>query len=155
MTVFSEAEYATFWTLAYRKPGANHYQRMTDWCGTWEAAERMATRFGLRNPDVEVWYVASQTAEEAGYVHAEDIGNVLTLTDRRVRMMETGTITRGMSPDDIVTTVTEATDREAAEKIINNVPRTMLMRVADLLYIEADGHGLAWLRKAIVSEARA
>jgi hypothetical protein len=62
----------------------------------------------------------------------------------------------GMATEDtIITHVTEARTAEHARAIVNKYPPRVLAKVADLLYIDAEGHGAAWLRAAIVSEARA
>lgn len=61
-----------------------------------------------------------------------------------------------LTPDDIITQVTEAPAAEAALAVMRDVrSRAVLLAVADLLYIDAGGHASAWLRKAIVAEARA
>jgi hypothetical protein len=61
-----------------------------------------------------------------------------------------------MSPDDIITKVTEASTAVEALAIMQDVPRSLLLAVADQLFIDdPDGHGSPWLRKAIVEEARA
>lgn len=58
--------------------------------------------------------------------------------------------------DDIVTRVTEAATRADATRVIEGVREMATLRaVADLLYVEAEGHGAPWLRRAIVNEARA
>jgi hypothetical protein len=57
--------------------------------------------------------------------------------------------------DDIITRVTSAPTEADAEDIVAGVrSRALLLAVADLLYIDADGHGTAWVRQAIVTEAR-
>lgn len=61
-----------------------------------------------------------------------------------------------MTPDDIITQITQAPSADAALAIMNGVrSRSLLLAVADLLYIEAEGQTSPWIRKAIVSEARA
>jgi hypothetical protein len=90
------------WTIAYRKPKANRFQRVADWSGTWQEAVDMARIFGNLHPDLQVWYVPSATNDarvaklvEAGELGPEyllDHGAILVDTGRRVRMTETGTI---------------------------------------------------------------
>jgi hypothetical protein len=82
------------WTLAYRRPRANRFQRVTDWCGTWREAYAMAAVFGQANPGLQVYYVPTAAYERAHSRH-EDDGNILTPSGRRVRMVETGTIHLG------------------------------------------------------------
>ena len=61
-----------------------------------------------------------------------------------------------MSPDDIITQITQAPTSAHALAIASGVrSRKLLLAVADLLYIEADSKTTDWLRKAIVKEARA
>lgn len=59
-----------------------------------------------------------------------------------------------MTVDDIITKITEAPDEESAKAIINAAPHRVLMRVADQLYIETEGRGTSWIRRAVVKEAR-
>jgi hypothetical protein len=80
------------WTLAYRKPRANRFQRVTNWCGTWAQSLTMSMVFGAAHPDLEVFYTVTRAAEEAGYSNDEDKGNILTGTGRRVRIVDAGTI---------------------------------------------------------------
>lgn len=97
----------TTWTLAYRKPTANRFQRVTNWSGTWSQAQELARSFAQAHPELQVWYVPSAASEENGC--EEDRGNVLTDTGRRVRIRETGSLTEAelaMVPD-----ATEARER--------------------------------------------
>jgi hypothetical protein len=56
--------------------------------------------------------------------------------------------------DVIITRVTQATTDETARAIVNKYPPRVLRIVGDQLHIDPDGHGVAWLRAAIVTEAR-
>jgi hypothetical protein len=60
-----------------------------------------------------------------------------------------------MDTDTIITRVTGAGSIQAARDFIGDVPPASVRAVADQLHIEAEGHGLPWIRNAIVSEARA
>ena len=61
-----------------------------------------------------------------------------------------------MTADDIITAVTQAATHAEAEAIMRDVhSRALLLATADQLYIDVDGHASAWVRKAIVAEARA
>lgn len=60
-----------------------------------------------------------------------------------------------MSPDEIITQVTEAPTAVEALAIMQDVPRSLVEAVADQLYIETLGHSVSSVRKAIVKEARA
>jgi hypothetical protein len=57
--------------------------------------------------------------------------------------------------DDIITRVTQAPDEAAALSALDGVPRSMLMTLADQLYIDAQGRSSAVVRRAIAKEARA
>jgi hypothetical protein len=81
----------TAWTLAYRKRTANRFQRVTNWSGTWAQALELARSFSQAHPELDVWYVPTQASEANGA--AEDAGNVLTDTGRRVRIRENGALT--------------------------------------------------------------
>jgi hypothetical protein len=60
-----------------------------------------------------------------------------------------------LTADDIITQVTQAPTAAAALAVVAGVhSRQLLLAAADLLYIDAAGHASAWLRKAIVAEAR-
>lgn len=77
------------WTIAYRKRTANRFLRVSTWAGTWSQAVGMARLFGEANPDLEVYYTSSRTAEIEGFVIEEDRGNILVDSGRRVRIAET------------------------------------------------------------------
>lgn len=93
------------WTIAYRKPRANKFHRVTDWQGTWQQAVDQADRLARAHPELQVYYVATKAAEDAGYVTREDSGVIAVDNGRRdfakwprVRLTETGTI--GIIPED-------------------------------------------------------
>ena len=77
------------WTIAYRKPRANHFCRVTNWQGTWHQALELSRTFTTANPGLEVWYVPTADAERSD---PEDQGNILVETGRRVKIRETGTL---------------------------------------------------------------
>jgi len=60
-----------------------------------------------------------------------------------------------MNVDDIITRLTEAATTGEAYEVSRTVPRKLLVKVADQLYVEHDGHGTEWIRWAVVKEARA
>ena len=64
-------------------------------------------------------------------------------------------IARAETADSIITMVTEATTPRDALAVLKGIPSATLLAVADQLYVEADGHGAAWLRRGIVEAARA
>lgn len=97
------------WTIAFRKPRANRFQRVTDWCGTWSEAVEMSGRFVKLNPEMQCYYVTTAEYEardaielpkrvargEISQDYADslmaDHGNILTDdTRKRVRMLNTG-----------------------------------------------------------------
>lgn len=88
------------WTIAYRKPRANRFLRVDDWAGTFDQAVELSRRFLEIHPDLEVWYTTT-AATEARYVQlaqtddsyaslAEDAGNILVDSGRRVRIVGGG-----------------------------------------------------------------
>jgi hypothetical protein len=86
------AHEARNWTIAYRKPHANHFHRVTDWAGTWQQAFDLAGVVARAHPELQVWYAGTRQAELDGYVVPEDHQNILTDSGRRVPVTETGTI---------------------------------------------------------------
>jgi hypothetical protein len=85
------------WTIAYRKPRANKFHRVTDWSGTWREAYEMANRFAKLYPGMQVYYVSTLSAEEAGDVVPEDRGNVMVDSGKRIQMTETGKLPRELA----------------------------------------------------------
>uniref|UniRef100_A0AB38ZP64 Uncharacterized protein n=1 Tax=Mycobacterium phage Wildflower TaxID=3141619 RepID=A0AB38ZP64_9VIRU len=81
---------ATFWTVAWRNPRANRFRRATDLATDWHTASAVAAKAREARPDLEVWYVPTKAAEESGYVSAEDVGNILVPSGRRVRIVDDG-----------------------------------------------------------------
>lgn len=81
---------ATFWTLAYRKPRANRFKRVTDLATDWHGAMAAAELFTGKG--IEVWVTTNAAAEAAGYTCAEDVGNILSNNGTRVRVVDTGTL---------------------------------------------------------------
>ncbi|UAW08472.1 hypothetical protein SEA_MORI_121 [Mycobacterium phage Mori] len=79
-----------FWTIAWRKPRANRFHRATDLATDWHTASAVAAAVSHLRPDLEVWYVPTKAAEESGYVSAEDVGNILVSSGRRVRIVDDG-----------------------------------------------------------------
>jgi hypothetical protein len=101
----------TSWTLAYRNPRANRFQRVTNWSGTWHQAYYLAQALGQEQPGLQIYYVMTEQAEQDRRVriatevkrgqmslglaseYFADHGNILVAeTRRRVRMFETGTL---------------------------------------------------------------
>jgi len=80
----------TTWTLAYRKPKANRFQRVTNWSGTWAQAMELARTFAGENPGLQVYYVPTQASEVNGV--AEDAGNVMVDSGKRIRIRENGVL---------------------------------------------------------------
>lgn len=82
----------TYWTLAYRNRRANHFKRVTDVATSWDAARELANEFKVQLPDLDIWVTTTRQAEIDGYTCAEDAGNILTDSGRRVKMRETGSL---------------------------------------------------------------
>lgn len=74
----------TMWTLAYRKPKANRFQRVVNWSGTWHQAVQLARVFAEANPDLQVWYVPT--------VGSDPDGRILVDSGRRVRIRDNGVL---------------------------------------------------------------
>lgn len=87
------ATLTTTWTIAYRKPRANRFQRVANWEGTWAQAREVAQAFAVAHPDLQVYYVPSAASDAAEWSAPEDRGNVLVDSGRRVRIRETGALT--------------------------------------------------------------
>lgn len=56
--------------------------------------------------------------------------------------------------DDVITQITEAPTDEQAHEIINATPAGLVRAVADQLYVETEGHGMPWIRRECIREAR-
>jgi len=100
MTVKADNEGKPNWTIGYRKPKANRLQRVTNWAGTWREASDMAAKYraftGTTPDQLEIWYITTRAAELDGYVHLEDIGNLLTNSGKRIPIVDTGILPDGL-----------------------------------------------------------
>ena len=95
------------WTIAYRRRTANRFVRVTNWAGNWHQAYNLASAFGELHPELQVHYVptAEYDAEEAREIaagtlsaaYAEDHGNVLVDSGKRVRIVDTGQLDEALS----------------------------------------------------------
>ena len=116
------------WTIAYRKPRANRFQRVANWSGTWSESVDMAGVFMTKNPGLQVFYVPTlaneQNAEEL-FGPREDHGNIFTDTGKRVQMVETG-----MLSDDILNAY--------AEKVLSDMGTIDVRHIADAVSAIAD-----------------
>lgn len=127
------------WTIAYRmSKHANHFKRVTNWSGTWNAARIMAAEFEAHNPGAEVWYVPTAEYEtyQRGMIESgafedtgisDDFGNILMDSGKRIKMRETGSVT-----DDMIESVKyqvwdndqrDAMDRAATQDAIDTDTR--------------------------------
>jgi hypothetical protein len=79
------------WTLAYRRRRSARFKRLTDWDGTWAQARDLGDALP-QHSNVDVWVVPTRQAELDGRVYPEDIQNILTDTEARVAVRETGTV---------------------------------------------------------------
>jgi hypothetical protein len=59
-----------------------------------------------------------------------------------------------MTGDDLITLVTDAATDAEALAIVHGASVQARFSAADLLYIDADHHGMPWTERAIVAEAR-
>ncbi|MEU8086326.1 hypothetical protein AB0B57_22290 [Micromonospora sp. NPDC049101] len=88
------------WTIAYRKPRANHFKRAANFAGTWHQAREVAAMFMEANPDLQVYYVTTASTEQdeaariaagtLGAEYADDHGNVMLDNGKRIKVRETG-----------------------------------------------------------------
>jgi hypothetical protein len=111
-------EARTTWTLAYRNPRANRFQRVTNWSGTWHQAHELASIFGQANPGLQVWYTTTLATEQrqaaeiaAGTLrpdYAEDHGNIMLDSGKRIRVFDNGTLSA-----EILAQVPDADEAEA------------------------------------------
>lgn len=100
MTQTQNAATVTTWTLAYRKPNANRFQRVTNWSGTWHQAHELAGIFAKANPGLQVYYTITaeierrQVAEIAAGTlradYADDHRNVMLDSGKRIRIYDNG-----------------------------------------------------------------
>jgi hypothetical protein len=75
------------WTVAYRRPHAPLFHRLPLDL-TWQQAVDLSGEYIKAHPELQVWYVGNAQAEADGRVCAEDAGNILTDTGRRVRVVD-------------------------------------------------------------------
>jgi hypothetical protein len=110
----SQAAKAKTWTIAWRKPRANRFQRATNWAGTWAEAFEMAQAFGELHPDLQVYYTTSleheqaqaaelprrvaagEISQELADSYLEDHGNILVDSGKRVRIVDNGVIEQAL-----------------------------------------------------------
>src|SRR6185369_9641001 len=95
------AEPAT-WTLAWRKRTGPVFHRATDWSGTWEQAYQLARVLGDLHPELQVYYTSTAAYEadqaariaagEIGPEYAEDHGNIMVESGKRVKIRDNGKI---------------------------------------------------------------
>lgn len=60
-----------------------------------------------------------------------------------------------MTPDDLITRLVNDPSDADARLTALSTPPAVILTAADLLHIETAGHGLPWVRQALVREARA
>lgn len=114
------------WTLAYRNPRANRFQRVTNWSGTWHQAYELARVFNDAHPDLQVYYTQTaqseqdqavrlacevaggQVSQELANSYLEDHRNILVDSGRRVMIRETGKLS-----DEILAQVPDADEAKA------------------------------------------
>lgn len=94
----TRATEAANWTIAYRKPRANRFLRVTNWSGTWREANEMAGKFAALHPELQVWYTSTRAAEDTNYVQAEDKGTIMVESGRRVRVVDAGVLDEELIP---------------------------------------------------------
>lgn len=75
------------WTIAFRKPRANRFQRVTNWHGTWAQAHDLANAFAEAHPELQVYYVVM-----AGM----DSDTILVESGKHVRIIDNATLSGEM-----------------------------------------------------------
>lgn len=91
------------WTIAYRKPRANRFIRVSDWEGSWQEAYDVAGIFSAVHPELQVYYVPSadheaneqrqiESGELRDFGYSADWGNVLVDSGKRVKIIEGGAL---------------------------------------------------------------
>lgn len=141
---------AACWTIAYRNPRANKFHRVTDWSGTWDEAEKMASRFGIAHPELQVWYVTTLATELANE-NPEDVANIRVDSGRRVRVTETGSFaSMGFDPRPApAVTVIHVADADGATDIrLSNGVRIVTYPNGDLVLSDVDGRAWSILDQA-------
>ncbi|QNJ56946.1 hypothetical protein SEA_REINDEER_155 [Mycobacterium phage Reindeer] len=83
---------ATYWTIAYRNRRANHFKRAQDLATDWHSAMAKAGAIKERLPHLDIWVLQTREAENAGYACAEDCGNILLETGKRIAVRDTGSL---------------------------------------------------------------
>lgn len=98
----TEIEETPRWTVAYRKPKGNRFRRVDGVALHWDAATELALDLKAAVPELEVYYVPTRAAEVEGWVDAEDIGNILVPTGKRVKILEGGVLPPGTVVNGVV-----------------------------------------------------
>lgn len=106
--VIAEAE---MWTIAYRKRTGPVFHRVTNWSGTWAQAYEMAQAFGELHPELQVWYATTLAYEQAAALevaagtlsdsYAEDFGNIMVDSGKRIKVRDNGTLPADLLDDEI------------------------------------------------------
>ena len=122
------------WTVAWRMPRENRFVRAINWAGTWTQAREMAAAVReLLPPLAEVYYTSTLQAELDGRVHAEDRGNILVDSGRRVRIIDSGMLPAELLDREVETVVfalvaAEGPDRMAGWTITSVRERVLAAR---------------------------
>ncbi len=114
------------WTIAWRKRTANHFRRANNWAGTWAEAFEMARAFGELHPDMQVFYTTSAAYEQwqrdeiaAGTLsadRADDHGNIMVDSGKRIKVRETGVIEDELLDADVNKVAAEANETSRIRK---------------------------------------
>jgi hypothetical protein len=65
------------------------------------------------------------------------------------------TVHEAMTGDDLITLITSAPSSEDALNVARSAPAQARYGAADTLHVDTAGHGVPWINRAIVTEARA
>ena len=76
------------WTIAYRKPSANRFQRVQNLATSWGLASKIGDAFKAANPDLQVYVTPTRGHDEANSSH-EDAFNILVDSGKRIKITET------------------------------------------------------------------
>ena len=79
---------APYWTVAWRNPRANRFLR-ADLGMTWTQAHDLAGELAAAHPELQVFYTTNALSETDGHTNADDAGNIMVDSGRRIRIVDT------------------------------------------------------------------
>jgi hypothetical protein len=100
------------WTIAIRPTETRGIFHRVDLALTWSQAVDLAGYVHTLTPEAAVWYVPNRQAELTGYVHTDDVLNVMVHTGARIRIKDDGVLPFDTNPPacTAVTSLNDLTD---------------------------------------------